>query len=211
MFKNRNNQNGFSLVEMLVVLAILVIILSLTLVDYRRAAQLQEFRTAISLLASTLRDAQTSALTGYAEDDSLGQRYGIHFEIDQLDLGENDQYLFFKDNGEKVYEPSEDEVIETVAFPPFVNTIDVYVDEVELNPSGNYSPTYDFVFSPPKPSIYANDSVAWDKVELVIWRSYGYVSSIEYCSIVNINRLTGKVDFNIYTDFATFPNKCPDA
>jgi prepilin-type N-terminal cleavage/methylation domain-containing protein len=66
------NKNGFTLVELLVGVTIIVILFSIGLASYRNFARRQELQGYIKTLTSDLRSAQQLALSGQKPDPSIG-------------------------------------------------------------------------------------------------------------------------------------------
>ena len=105
-----NNQKGFTLAEMMVMIVIFATIFTLSLVNYRKGERLETFRLATSQVASTIRKAQTYSLTGFGTESTLSQAYGVYF-----DLVTPNQYILFKDdNNNQVYNIGVDEIVETI-------------------------------------------------------------------------------------------------
>lgn len=155
----------------MVMIAVFVLILSVSLVNFRRGEKLESFRLAADQVAANIRLAQTSALTGISEDENLAQAYGIYFSLNQAG-----QYILFKDQGDRLYGEG-DQAVETVILP----------EEVTL--SGLTSDPLTIVFEPPKPTIYINGDIALAAVQINLARAY-FPDKI---GRITLNRLTGQV------------------
>lgn len=77
----QRQRNGFTLVEVIIVIAILVIIASIVWVIFRNVSSNQSVDSASSLVRSVLEDARSRTLA--ARDDT---RYGVHFEAGSTTL-----------------------------------------------------------------------------------------------------------------------------
>ncbi|MBU1037031.1 prepilin-type N-terminal cleavage/methylation domain-containing protein [Patescibacteria group bacterium] len=177
-------QSGFTVVEMVVVLIILVVILSVILINFRKGERIEEFRLATQHLASNLRMAQTSALTGLAEEESLGQRYGVHFDST---AGNDDQYVLFKDNYTLDYGEN-DVIIEIFNLPLEITISELLIDDLPTN-------NLDVVFNPPKPTVYVNSSTDSSIVEIKLAREF--IDDVQ--GIITLNRITGQVSAQLQT------------
>ncbi|HBR13181.1 MAG TPA: hypothetical protein DEB69_01110 [Candidatus Komeilibacteria bacterium] len=175
MIKIKKNQAGFTLVEMMVMLVIFAVIFTLSLVNYRKGERLEVFRLATSGVASAIRQAQTSALTGFGSEADLSPAYGVYF-----DLAAPDQYLFFKDDdNNQAYSAGLDEVIETVFLPA----------EIELSGYTGDGPV-SIVFIPPKPTTYFTSGLAtFQSGEITLRREE--FSTKE--GLITLNTFTGQV------------------
>jgi len=79
----RQNQEGFTLIEILIVISVIVILLGLGLVGFRFFERGTELDTTAQHILATIKLTQTKTLA--SEDAS---QYGVHFE--------NDKYVLFK-------------------------------------------------------------------------------------------------------------------
>ncbi len=110
----KNSSNGFSMIEMLVVLFIVTLISSIVLVNFRSGEADINLREAAQKLALDLRRAQASAesVSTLPASSSVPYGYGIY-----LDQSTPTSYIFFADlNNDKSYSIS-DQIIETITLP----------------------------------------------------------------------------------------------
>jgi prepilin-type N-terminal cleavage/methylation domain-containing protein len=124
--------SGFTLIEMLVVLAIVSIISSLFIASYRTAQKQYTLDAAAQNLVSDLREAQNMAMSGVKATPESGgapqqyRAYGIGLKKDDA------QYVIFADSKNDdcldtmTGDPSDrDAVIKTVKLPPKVTIVDI--------------------------------------------------------------------------------------
>lgn len=88
-------ESGFTLVELMVMIAIFVLLMSISLVNFNRAGQTQLLTLTAEELANQIRTAQTSALAGQetllSDNTTKSYSYGIFIER------ANNQYVRFAD------------------------------------------------------------------------------------------------------------------
>ena len=167
---------GFTLIELIVVVFIMIITTSLSWANYRKARQNSELNIAALKIASDIRQAQNYALSAkYSENPAnrsfiLNTRpnaWGIFFSSTL----NNDRYIMFADSSStgpvlppsNKYEPANNEAEYGPIFLPesiVVNTIRV-VNKTTL---GNFATTTDTVahiaFIPPDPITIINSTTA---------------------------------------------------
>jgi len=78
---------GFSLIEIVIALAILILIIGLAFASYRYFEKKTELETSTQKIVSILKTAQTKTLA--SEDDSS---YGVHFEENRYILFKGETY-----------------------------------------------------------------------------------------------------------------------
>jgi prepilin-type N-terminal cleavage/methylation domain-containing protein len=134
--------NGFTLVEMLVVMFIIAIISLLILTNYRSGQKAYALSQASQKVVSDLRRAQNMAMSGKKSVTETIYDYGIHFDAS------SSYYTIFADkqvNNER-YNSSLDAQIEKIDL-----TNSIKIKTVSPNSSG-----LDIVFEPPNPKTYIN-------------------------------------------------------
>lgn len=142
---------GFTLVEMMVVIAIFVVIYAATIANFRKGDNRSELLLATENLAGDIKKIQTQTLAGsaQAEIDPIGG-FGVYFN-----LTNDSQYVLFRDNGDEEFQaqPGDDAMLETVQLPKSIT-----LDNLLFNDQSTADLT--IVFKPPKPDIYFNDDLA---------------------------------------------------
>jgi len=177
---NLRKGEGFTLIEMMVVIFIFTTILSMVLINFRKGERLSEFRITTDQVASTLRQAQTQALTGIGTQDRMSQGYGVYFDLDTPG-----KYIIFKNAVTDLsYNEGDDEIIETVFLP----------DEVYI--SGLNSENFDggpitILFEPPKPRYFLNDGhVTFSNDAEIRLSRDGFSDKV---GLITLNKLTGRI------------------
>jgi len=189
---------GFTLIEILIVMIILVVLLSTVLSNFRLGERVDEYRSSVQFVASEIRKAQNSALVGLADSDSLGNSYGIYF--DTTSSTTQTKYLFFEDNDHNSkYSSGTDRVVETINLPPEVMVGRIFIGPT--NDVSNVSTTLNLLFSPPKPTDYVN-TIANEKrlISLIFCRQ----SLSGKLGLVTFNPITSQVSSGLQ-DSATCP------
>jgi prepilin-type N-terminal cleavage/methylation domain-containing protein len=113
MYLLKNNENnekekGFSLMELLVVIALLTVLLSMTLFNYDQFGKETELENSVYSVALAIRETQTfginkKARDGLANPQDFGEDYGygVHFRRTTLTGSENidtKHFAFFIDS-----------------------------------------------------------------------------------------------------------------
>lgn len=105
------SQNGFTIVELLVVIFIITTITSLSVVYYRQGERQLAFQRTINKIAQDIRKVQEMAMAGKKCPPpfvcTLESRYGIKFEA-----GTSSYLIFVDRNGDGVYRGNDDAIIE---------------------------------------------------------------------------------------------------
>lgn len=169
-FQKKSSRNGFTLIEMLVVLFVISLLSVMILADYQGNKKNYALLQANQKLISDLRKVQNMAINGteiigYCSVTSVCYGYGIY-----LDSGSS--YILFADkNDNKVYDAGVGEGFETVNFPSPI-----------IIQSTNPSPVSVF-FLAPDPITYINGSnVSGILAEIIL-----QVSGSALTKAININ------------------------
>ena len=198
------NARGFTLIEMLISLAIFAVVTGMVVANLRVGRQGDEVRFASQLAASAIRRAQTLAISGErvfmcrqgvndghtclsgqideCPGGSCARRvpsgYGVRFSTAEEDRM---KMLLYADGGEpanRVFDPGE-----TVRSDSIAPSQLVVIDSV--SPAGA---TLDIVFAPPKPTVYVNGGTA-DVNASVTFRHLHTGQT----RTVTINRISGQI------------------
>ena len=86
MKKSTVKENGFSLIELVLVIALLGTILTLTTVNLIRPFSKAKIQTVSSDISSILRQAQNKAINTDTSGEAETSEYGVHFETNKYIL-----------------------------------------------------------------------------------------------------------------------------
>ncbi|MDP4011265.1 MAG: type II secretion system protein [Candidatus Roizmanbacteria bacterium] len=86
------DKNGFTLIEISLVMAISVILMTLTTISLISYQQNTYVQTSIEQLMSDIKYQQISAMNGATEGEISAQRFGIHFDTNSYTLFHGDTY-----------------------------------------------------------------------------------------------------------------------
>ncbi len=128
-------QKGFTLTELLVVLAIIGVISTMVFANYRQGEKQFSLQRSSFAVGQNIRNAQNMAMGAVTVGGSVPTGYGIYF-----DISNPGQYVVFADEGDGLY-GAEDIDIETFQLEAGVNI-------TNLSPASPLS----IVFYPPDPS-----------------------------------------------------------
>ncbi|OGZ40681.1 MAG: hypothetical protein A3B04_00575 [Candidatus Portnoybacteria bacterium RIFCSPLOWO2_02_FULL_39_11] len=136
ILQKRNRAGGFTLVEMLVVISIIVLISGSILAGYNTGQKRYSVATASQRLMVDIRRAQNMALAGATQGAIIPAGYGIHTDS-------NSQYfLFYNTAAVKKYTFGASAVMETISLPTGVS----------ISPLNE-----DIYFVPADPKTYINE------------------------------------------------------
>lgn len=195
---------GFTLVELLVSIAIIALITTAATANFRAGRRGDELLTAGRLVAATLRRAQTDALAGRttmfcrggANDlrlcpsglpascpggtcvRELPLGYGVRFTT--LAAGAGKSVSFADLDGDRMLDPGEE--IRTNAISPIPGVV---VSVVAPSAAG----VLDVVFAPPKPTTYFNGAAAAGIAAITVL--HGQTGATR---VVRVNGITGQVN-----------------
>lgn len=128
------NKNGFTLVEMLVSISILVVLSTMLIANFNAGERQTRLNASANVLSSEIRKVQNMVLNGakFGDKEMPFGGYGIHFE--------NNKYILFADNNSnKVYDLSEGMATTTLK-------------DIQLEFSFN-----NLLFTPPKAQVCMNN------------------------------------------------------
>ncbi len=172
---SRVKTSGFTLVEMMVSLAIIILITTLVLTGFRVNQRQQAVVVEAENLAAKLREVQGKALHGVQSGTQVPSGYGIY--IDPAGFG--DRYYIFADaNGDNLYQPGE--VQETII-----------LDSKVVIQSASPSPA-SIVFQPPFAKFYLNGVYSTNSAASIILKD----KNGTFQKTINISNLGGKIYVN---------------
>ena len=141
--------SGFTVIELMVVAGIMILMLTLTIANFRGFEKNQILDTEASKLVSIIRQAQIWALTGQTSDN-VRYSYGLHLE--ECTALQTCYYIFFKDiDQDYIYDSNE-----FISGGRHAFLKGVYIDAVYPSDDGSL----DIVFEPPLAKIYFNARTA---------------------------------------------------
>ncbi len=138
------NQNGFTIVEMIVSVSIVVLLTGLFLANYHAINKRSEINMVAQKMLSDIHLAQSKSLSleEYGVDNIPLGGWGIH-----LVEGESGYIIFADDNGDKEYNIGEAD--ETMGAKN-ISMTNVVISNIDLDNS------LDIIFLPPNPTVYFN-------------------------------------------------------
>lgn len=148
VFKTTHRQRGFSLIELLVSLAIAVLVVGGILLRFRSFDSIVVLKGTAYDVALTLREAQVKSVSAGGGEGASFADYpvGVFF-----DTGEPNEYIAFYDvNDNSDYDSGTDTIIETYVIPDNYEISDICLDSDCTNPTSltitYHRPEFDAVF-----------------------------------------------------------------
>lgn len=200
--RKTGREAAFTLVELLISIAIIAVMTGYVTANYRSARQTDELRQGASLLASSVRRVQTMALAGEGVltcvggttvktcrvnadcsgggtcTRSLPTGYGVR--LSSASGAAAKKTIIFADlNGDRAYQSGEEIRTDSISAGPFVAV-------TSLSPVA--SSALDIVLEPPKPTVWFNGSNAQSVATIVLTHS-----ATGKTRTVTVNRITGQV------------------
>ena len=184
-WNNETIKNGMTLIEMLVVTAIMVILTGTFLLNYRAAQDRFALQRSANKLAQDIRRVKAMAMSAEEYPPGSGDvpetGYGIFFNIDIADTGDDKRYILYADTGggEEFFVGSDD-IIETVSLEE-----GVFIERIILPPAAPRVRA-SINFRPPDPKVRIKFQAAeGEDVKIIL--ALESDSSIE--KIVSVNNL----------------------
>ena len=183
-FVNKNKR-GFTLIEVLISIAIFIIILTLVVVNHRHGENASTFRLQAFNIEDLIYSVRNMALTGQKIQDTIPSNgYGLNINI------EDDSYTVFGDKKHEIEENEgildDDDLIYSIGnLPDKISFSDIICDDVNL--FEDLEEYFNIVFIPPKPLITINNTdYSSCNINLIS-------DNVDGTWIVNIDRETGRV------------------
>ena len=170
MLKCLNKKNGFTMIELLIVMAIIGIVATIVLPSYNKARNSKDLHLGREQISSDIRMAQNYSFNILKFDGAFPEGgYGIHF-----DIGNPKKYIIFADKGpspNQTYDAGEK--FQELELPRSVKISSLKVDGSDANP-------IDIVFKPPygKVFIWSGGSF-YTKLEIEIKNNDGKTRTIK--------------------------------
>lgn len=184
---NKKNSSGFTLVELLVTISILVVITSISLAGYSSFGSSTELKNAAHELSISILNARIYGIGSVSQKDSYDKSYGIHFDKNSsnsylifIDLDEDSLYSGTSENVKVVSINKKFEIGKICGILPGGST--------NCSPGINY---LDILFKRPLPEVIINSDTQSNYKEAEIYLSAGGSET----SVIKIN-LTGRIMAN---------------
>ncbi|MDD4332961.1 MAG: type II secretion system protein [Patescibacteria group bacterium] len=150
--KKFERKNGFTLVEMLVSVAVIVLITGIFLANYRASSQRADLIFAAQQMASDIRLAENYSLglVNYGEGNFPIGGWGFY-----IDKSNNKYYIFADVDGDKSYTASPSEADKTKSAKEVIFPANIVVDSIQYGANfETSSEVLNITFLPPDPTVY---------------------------------------------------------
>ncbi|OGZ34103.1 MAG: hypothetical protein A3I88_03230 [Candidatus Portnoybacteria bacterium RIFCSPLOWO2_12_FULL_39_9] len=131
---NLKSIKGFTLIELVVVIAIMALLSGFVLANYRQGQSRYDLETAAQIFIANLRRAQNLAMVGLEQNGASPFGYGIYTP------DSNSYLIFYNQTGDNDYQPASID-LEVISLP----------SRVFISPIGR-----SIFFTPPDPTTYIN-------------------------------------------------------
>ena len=132
---------GFTLLELLVVVAVIIILTAIVLPNYRSGDKGLALQRSASKLAQDLRRTQEMSMSARKASGSVPDGFGIYFNI-----ASPNSYILFADFNDNHHRDGGDQDLETI-------NLESKIRISNLSPAASFS----IVFAPPDPTVWIND------------------------------------------------------
>jgi len=171
---HKQKQKGFTLIEVIVVIAVIGLIVTLVFANYRSGTRSSNLQAAAQGLVTDIRTAQNMAMSSSKYEDEVPCGYGIHFMS-------NNSYFLFRDidgdrqcsTNNKRYNPELGEEIGRVINLPA--DIDLKTESAFLR--------NDIFFMPPDPVVFFDGQQIIGTTEVIV-HEHG---NIENQKVIKVN------------------------
>ncbi|MCD4705936.1 prepilin-type N-terminal cleavage/methylation domain-containing protein [bacterium] len=174
--KTTNNNFGFSLIELLVSVSILIIITSISVNSFSMWQKNENLKQSALTLMSNIQKTQVMSLSGQMYNGSVPDSYGVYFNDTNLT-----SYIIFADvDGDHIYDNDGTEMLATYDL----------LDDVSIS---NLTPVTSneltIIFKLPKAQIYVNQAIIDSQAEIEI--IHNITSQLK---TIKVKRITGQID-----------------
>jgi len=164
----QKSKPAFSIIEMVVSVAIIILISGIFLANYRNNVRRSDLSMTTNILAADTRLAQSYSL-GLVKYDNVFPDGG--WGID-LDLAQNDRYFFFADGYDNLadYQRQDNESLAEYKGKTVVLPADIRIQKIRVNVGGDWEETNHLAvtFTPPSPKTIIYNVDASEKAEEAI-------------------------------------------
>ncbi len=173
----KNNSKGFTLIETIVVVAVISILSIVMLANHQGSQKQQSVQRAAHQLAGDIRRAQNMAMASVEHEGAIPDGYGIHV------IKNKNSYILFADtNNNQKRNGAGDEDIESIIF-----SSDVEISNIKPAPSAQA----DIFFEPPDPTTYINgDSSAGEYTTITL-----IFPGTSYCKEITV-KTSGQIEID---------------
>lgn len=162
-FKRKSTQNisAFTLVELIVTLSLIIVVISLTTINYNASYSDSNLNNAQNSLYQNIKLAQSYALSYRAYDQALPVYWGIY-----LSAPSTPARLFADLNGNGFYDGGEGDLLSGGREIPWPD--DIVINSIKGSNSGEVSDLY-IMFALPSGDLYAYNSTSSDPNSVEDW------------------------------------------
>jgi prepilin-type N-terminal cleavage/methylation domain-containing protein len=143
-------KEGFTLIEIIISIAIFVVIMTILMINYRQGGNNDIFRLQAFDIEDSIKSVQNMALTGKEIDDSIPQAYGIF-----LGGASRDIIIYGDQDGDNVFKKSQDSIYSRNILQEGVN----FGEHLSFCDSPIFSDNLDIVFVPPALTVIINNDL----------------------------------------------------
>ena len=160
----QDNKKAFTLIELLTIISIVVLMTITIFANYGKNNYTFALERSGQKLVQDLRRTQGMAMSGFEENSTGGNAYGIYFDKSSANKGK--YIIYLNKNADMSYEgESTDLTKETINLE---NGIEIY-DIISTTGSVDSHPTYISVaFEPPRPLTYVNNNYSGYEATIIL-------------------------------------------
>lgn len=191
------NTSGFSLVELIVSMGIMILLITVVAVNFREGQQFDELRISAQTLTDNLRVMQNRAMTGQVFGVDVPQGgYGVHFAI--VGALPNSYFLFADGDADQWYDGA-GELFPNgeIAFLKNVRTIAMEIDGSAVSPCANCGVS--LTYKPPDATYYVVEKAGPPAKGKVVEVLLQHGTTLQ-CRRVTANGVSGQVSEEIDSD-----------